>query len=144
MTQFNFAFVLPFVVVDRAFFHPPSQSFGTKYEPNETKMTSYLSGGLGAAGGAYGGGMYDEVMDPELNEIDQEESWAVIEAYFEEKGLVRQQLDSFDAFVQHTIQEVVSASIPIELFPEPEIDEENPELVTVGDLFLSFVRFVLI
>lgn len=31
----------------------------------------------------------------------------MISAFFEEKGLVRQQLDSFDEFIQNTIQELV-------------------------------------
>ena len=37
----------------------------------------------------------------------QEDCWTVISAFFEEKGLVRQQLDSFDEFVQNTMQELV-------------------------------------
>ena len=40
-------------------------------------------------------------------DINQEDCWEVISAYFEEKGLVRQQLDSFDSFVNNTIQEIV-------------------------------------
>ncbi|KAI8374826.1 DNA-directed RNA polymerase II subunit RPB2 [Blakeslea trispora] len=39
--------------------------------------------------------------------ITQEDCWTVISAFFEEKGLVRQQLDSFDEFVQNTMQELV-------------------------------------
>ena len=38
--------------------------------------------------------------------VTQEDAWAVISGYFDEKGLVRQQLDSFDKFVQNTIKEV--------------------------------------
>jgi DNA-directed RNA polymerase II subunit RPB2 len=41
-----------------------------------------------------------------LNEITQEDCWTVISSYFEQKGLVRQQLDSFDEFIQNTLQEV--------------------------------------
>ncbi|KAL5519290.1 RPB2 [Sanghuangporus vaninii] len=37
----------------------------------------------------------------------QEDCWNVISAFFDEKGLVRQQLDSFDEFVQNTIQELI-------------------------------------
>ncbi|OAC98964.1 hypothetical protein MUCCIDRAFT_149592 [Mucor lusitanicus CBS 277.49] len=37
----------------------------------------------------------------------QEDCWTVISSFFEEKGLVRQQLDSFDEFVQNTMQELV-------------------------------------
>uniref|UniRef100_A0A7S1BEL4 DNA-directed RNA polymerase subunit beta n=1 Tax=Corethron hystrix TaxID=216773 RepID=A0A7S1BEL4_9STRA len=52
----------------------------------------------------------DEVVD-DLDEIvTQEDSWAVISAYFAEKGLVRQQLDSFNEFIQNTMQELVDDS----------------------------------
>lgn len=34
------------------------------------------------------------------HEIWQEACWIVINSYFDEKGLVRQQLDSFDEFIQ--------------------------------------------
>jgi hypothetical protein len=40
-------------------------------------------------------------------DITQEDCWQVISSYFEEKGLVRQQLDSFDEFIQNTMQEIV-------------------------------------
>jgi DNA-directed RNA polymerase beta subunit len=40
------------------------------------------------------------------DEIHQEDTWEVISAYFEDKGLVRQQLDSFNEFIGTTIQEV--------------------------------------
>ncbi|KAG0031509.1 DNA-dependent RNA polymerase II [Podila clonocystis] len=39
--------------------------------------------------------------------ISQEDCWAVISSFFEDKGLVRQQLDSFDEFIQNTMQELV-------------------------------------
>lgn len=39
-------------------------------------------------------------------------------AYFEEKGLVRQQLDSFDEFIQNTMQELVDDSGDIRVTPE--------------------------
>lgn len=43
-----------------------------------------------------------EEEDPEeiSHELWQEACWIVINAYFDEKGLVRQQLDSFDEFIQ--------------------------------------------
>ena len=53
---------------------------------------------------------YDNVMEDEDEEDDsftQEDCWTVISSFFEEKGLVRQQLDSFDEFVQNTMQELV-------------------------------------
>lgn len=36
----------------------------------------------------------------------QEDAWAVISAFFEEKGLVRQQLDSFNEFINSNMQVV--------------------------------------
>ena len=36
-------------------------------------------------------------------EITQEDAWVVIDRYFDEKGLVRQQIDSFDEFITNTI-----------------------------------------
>lgn len=36
--------------------------------------------------------------------IDSEDAWTVISSNFREKGLVRQQLDSFDMFMSSTMQ----------------------------------------
>lgn len=60
------------------------------------------------------------VEDDEGEEITQEDTWAVISSYFEEKGLVRQQLDSFDAFIQNTMQEVVDEAPDLVLTPESQ------------------------
>ncbi|CAN6900425.1 unnamed protein product [Brassica oleracea var. botrytis] len=46
-------------------------------------------------------------------EITQEDAWTVISAYFVEKGLVRQQIDSFD---------IVDESCDIEIRPESQSD----------------------
>ena len=50
---------------------------------------------------------YDDLDAEEFEEITQEDCWTVISSFFEQKGLVRQQLDSFDEFVQNTMQELV-------------------------------------
>lgn len=50
----------------------------------------------------------------EDEEIGQEDAWTVISSFFEEKGLARQQLDSFNEFIQHTMQEIVGAFCPHE------------------------------
>ncbi|KAK1364454.1 hypothetical protein POM88_008404 [Heracleum sosnowskyi] len=70
----------------------------------------------------------EEEYDPAYNEdegedITQEDAWTVISAYFDEKGLVRQQLDSFDEFIQNTMQEIVDESADIEIRPE---SQHNP------------------
>ena len=90
----------------------------------------------------YGGGDGDEMDEDgdgdaeqrDEEEITQEDAWAVISAYFEEKGLVRQQLDSFDEFIQNTMQEIVDESADIEIRPEsqhnPGRQAEFAEVVT--------------
>ena len=52
-----------------------------------------------------------EVKEDEEEEIGQEDAWTVISSFFEEKGLARQQLDSFNEFIQHTMQEIVGACV---------------------------------
>jgi DNA-directed RNA polymerase II subunit RPB2 len=58
----------------------------------------------------------------EDEEINEEQAWEVINAYFEEKGLVRQQLDSFNEFIHNMMQEIVEESPDIQLFPEAQYD----------------------
>lgn len=92
--------------------------------------------------GAYEAGDMINTYDHEMEEgtITQEDSWFVISSYFRQKGLVRQQLDSFDEFIMNTMQEVVHESMPIELFEE--IDEEDGtqirrHQVKFGQIYLS-------
>jgi len=65
-------------------------------------------------------------------EVTQEDAWAVISGYFDEKGLVRQQLDSFDEFVQNTMQELIDDSSRIRVEPERQFtvgrNEDSPEV----------------
>ena len=76
-------------------------------------------------------------------DINQEDCWEVISAYFEEKGLVRQQLDSFDEFIMNTMQEIVDESADIELVPEqqhnPLQQQRGDESYTIkfGQIYLS-------
>lgn len=60
-------------------------------------------GGAYAADAAAGDAYADET-------VTQEDCWAVIAAYFEDKTLVSQQIDSFDEFVNNTMQELVDES----------------------------------
>jgi DNA-directed RNA polymerase II subunit RPB2 len=50
----------------------------------------------------------------------QEACWIVINAYFDEKGLVRQQLDSFDEFIQMSVQRIVEDSPSVDLQAEAQ------------------------
>ncbi|KAE9546268.1 hypothetical protein FO519_010519, partial [Halicephalobus sp. NKZ332] len=88
-------------------------------------------------------------IDPQLFEEDiegqdawQEACWAVISAYFDEKGLVRQQLDSFDEFVQTIVQKIVEDTPLIELQSEKlsyNDDLDNPAQFAIkfGQIYLS-------
>lgn len=75
-------------------------------------------------------------------EITQDDVWAVISSYFEEKGLVRQQLDSFDEFIQNTMQEIVDESADIEIRPESQHNPgHQPDFaeVIISRVFNSFI-----
>lgn len=52
---------------------------------------------------AEGDAMVTDFVVPN-QEIEQQDAWDVINKYFESKGLVGQQLDSFDEFIKNTIQ----------------------------------------
>jgi len=76
------------------------------------------------------------------NEIWQEACWIVISAYFEEKGLVRQQLDSFDEFIQMNVQRIVEDAPQIDLQGEAQHaagEIENPPryLLKFEQIYLS-------
>ncbi|KAJ0247166.1 DNA-directed RNA polymerase II subunit 2 [Hirschfeldia incana] len=77
-------------------------------------------------------------------EITQEDAWTVISAYFEEKGLVRQQIDSFDQFIQNTMQEIVHESSDIEIRSESQHNPgHQPDFaetiykISFGQIYLS-------
>ncbi|KAI1079842.1 DNA-dependent RNA polymerase 2 rpb140 [Whalleya microplaca] len=70
---------------------------------------------------AYGEG-YDEYEEEQYADesITPEDCWVVINAYFAKKGLVSQQIDSFNDFQETTIQEL------IEEYSHISIDENSP------------------
>lgn len=83
------------------------------------------------------------VDDDESEEISQEDAWTVISSYFEEKGLVRQQLDSFDEFIQNTMQEIVDESANIEIRPEAQHNPgRSSEFVEVPPPLISAWNFL--
>lgn len=64
---------------------------------------------------------YDAIYDEEDDTgITAEDCWTVIGSFFEQKGLVSQQLDSFDEFVSATMQELVDETSHLVL------DQNNP------------------
>jgi DNA-directed RNA polymerase II subunit RPB2 len=87
----------------------------------------------------------DEDID-EGEEIDSQEAvWEVISCYFRKKGLVSQTLDSFNQFIQTTIQELVDESPPIEIkatsqhTPGKEMnqDDEQTYFIKFEQIYLS-------
>lgn len=58
--------------------------------------------------------------DEITTDLWQEACWVVISSYFDEKGLVRQQLDSFDEFIQTSVQKIVEDSPVIEFQAEAQ------------------------
>ena len=62
----------------------------------------------------------EEDGDEITQDLWQEACWIVISSYFDEKGLVRQQLDSFDEFIQMSVQRIVEDSPQIDLQAEAQ------------------------
>ncbi|KAI3811858.1 hypothetical protein L1987_21590 [Smallanthus sonchifolius] len=83
---------------------------------------------------------YEQGYDDEEEDITQEDVWAVISSYFEEKGLVRQQLDSFDEFIQNTMQEIVDESADIEIRPESQHNPGHQSDFAELNYYSSIVR----
>ncbi|OAF68973.1 hypothetical protein A3Q56_03288 [Intoshia linei] len=86
----------------------------------------------------------DIIMDQDEITPDtwQEACWVVISSYFDEKGLVRQQLDSFDEFIQMSVQRIIEESKPIKLVQEDQhklVDDVVPTEYEIkcGQIYLS-------
>lgn len=83
---------------------------------------------------------YGEEDGDEISpDIWQEACWLVISSYFDEKGLVRQQLDSFDEFITMTIQRIVEDSQAIDLQAEAQHtagELETPVSLTTSSCLL--------
>ncbi|KAI6792805.1 DNA-directed RNA polymerase II subunit [Hortaea werneckii] len=80
-------------------------------------------------GDAMMAGVEDELVDE--NAITQEDSWQVIQSFFDSKGLVSQQLDSFDEFAGTTMQEIVSETdfVTVDKNLAPEDDGHGASIV---------------
>jgi DNA-directed RNA polymerase subunit B len=66
-----------------------------------------------------------------MSEFSKEDTRLLLNAFFKEKGLVRQHLDSYNEFIDHGLQEVVDevAEIPIEV-------PEAPYKVKLGQIWI--------
>lgn len=75
-------------------------------------------------------------------EITSEDCWTVISSFFNEKGLVSQQLDSFDEFIESTIQELVWEDKSLVLdqpaqHTTPDDDISKRYEISFGKIYLS-------
>jgi len=66
-----------------------------------------------------------------LGEISKEDTHLLLQAFFKDKGLVRQHLDSYNEYIDHGLQEVIDevSEIPIEV-------PENPYKVKLGQVWI--------
>ncbi|KAH9880784.1 DNA-dependent RNA polymerase II [Plenodomus lingam] len=77
--------------------------------------------------------------------VAPEDCWAVISSFFDTKGLVSQQLDSYDEFTRNTIQDIVkeNGSVILEQnTPYDPNEDENPIIkrryeITFGRVYLA-------
>lgn len=69
--------------------------------------------------------------DFDQNAITAEDCWTVIQSFFDSKGLVSQQLDSFDEFAGTTMQDIVNehGTIALDQNLSNEYDEEGVQIV---------------
>ncbi len=73
----------------------------------------------------------------------QEDAWTVITAFFEEKGLVRQQLDSFNEFVNSQMQEIVDESGQLVIKPESQHLPGQEAELEQREIHISFNQIYL-
>ena len=81
-------------------------------------------------------------LEPEVEPITQEDCWTVITSFFDLKGLVRQQLDSFDEFIKNTMQEVIDENSRLVLqttsqHTNNEEDVAKQYIVEFAQIYLS-------
>ena len=75
---------------------------------------------------------------PISDEEWQESCWQIINSYFDEKGLVRQQLDSFNEFITLTMKQIIMDTQALELEPVRQYTgSDDKELVPPSSLALS-------
>lgn len=78
-----------------------------------------------------GGDPRGDIMDDDQEEITQDDAWEVISAYFADKGLVQQQLNSFDEFLETTMQEIIDEHPIVEVRPGIQM---NPSQAAGADM----------
>ncbi|KAL8434519.1 hypothetical protein Efla_000035 [Eimeria flavescens] len=87
-----------------------------------------------------GGALHQQQQDENDQEIDAEDTWAVVGSFFEGKGLVSQQVESFNDFASYKLQEIIDAHPPIEIRqyrPEEDVELDVRYRLKFGQLSLN-------
>lgn len=83
----------------------------------------------------------DDYGDDEITQVD---CWPVITSFFDEKGLVGQQIESYDEFIHNTIQEIVDNENTVIHRTEIDNDEEGniakQYTVKFGQIYVTTVQ----
>ncbi|KAG4106888.1 DNA-directed RNA polymerase II subunit RPB2 [Neocallimastix lanati (nom. inval.)] len=86
--------------------------------------------------------MEEDYYNEEEDLLVQEDFWTVITAFFHEKGLVRQQLDSFDEFIQNSMQDIVEENAQLVLQTTAQHSGQGNDLtkqyiIKFGQIYLA-------
>ena len=85
----------------------------------------------------------DAYLDEEEEGITAEDCWTVVSSFFDSKGLVSQQLDSFDEFVSTTMQELVAENSVLTLDQNLAQSEDEPEAPVIRRYEIKFGSVLL-
>ncbi|CAG8486678.1 8904_t:CDS:10 [Scutellospora calospora] len=92
--------------------------------------------------------IYQNVMenyDENEPDLSQEECWAVISAFFEYRGIVRQQLASYDHFVDYDVHDIVEANHEVILQHVEDRNDLEAQIVNnnlvLWNMFMEFMMF---
>ena len=86
-------------------------NLGFKIDPDSMEIDEDIFSGKGNLNSVHikrdDNFMSDDYSD-EVDEINEKDSWKVISAFFDQHGLVNQQTDSFNQFIEKNIQEIIN------------------------------------
>ncbi|KAI9880786.1 MAG: DNA-dependent RNA polymerase II [Pleopsidium flavum] len=86
---------------------------------------------------------YDDGYMDEEEGITAEDCWTVISSFFDTKGLVSQQLDSFDEFVSTTMQELVEENSQLTLDQNAPQSEDDSDPIVLRRYEIKFGTVLL-
>ena len=85
----------------------------------------------------------DEMQEEGTGQITAEDCWTVISSFFDAKGLVSQQLDSFDEFVSTTMQELVEENSQLTLDQNAPQSEDDSDPIVLRRYEIKFGTMLL-